>query len=82
MLKFLSYEKLAMTSQFDLTRFYVVIIRNSVFQLGNSRSLSELLIFGKLLIQNFTVLLISDNTVNSLNFVFSDDGFPDNDLDR
>ena len=33
-LKFSSYEKLAMTSQFDLTRFYDVIIRNSVFQLG------------------------------------------------
>ena len=33
-LKFLSYEKLSMTSQFDLTRFYDVIIRNSVFQLG------------------------------------------------
>ena len=27
-----------MTSQFDLTWFYDVIIRNSVFQLGNSRS--------------------------------------------
>ena len=33
-LKFRSYEKLAMTSQFDLTRFYDVIIRNSVFNLG------------------------------------------------
>ena len=30
-LKFPSYEKLAMASQFDLTRFYDVIIRNSVF---------------------------------------------------
>ena len=29
-LKFPSYEKLALTSQFDLTRFYDVIIRNSV----------------------------------------------------
>ena len=29
--KFPSYEKLALTSQFDLTRFYDVIIRNSVF---------------------------------------------------
>ena len=29
--KFPSYEKLAMTSQFDLTRFYDVIICNSVF---------------------------------------------------
>ena len=42
LLKFPSYEKLAMTSQLDLTRFYDVIIRNSVFQLGfllgNSRS--------------------------------------------
>ena len=28
-LKFPSYEKLAMRSQFDLTRFYDVIIRNS-----------------------------------------------------
>ena len=27
-------EKLAMTLQFDLTRFYDVIVRNSVFQLG------------------------------------------------
>ena len=33
-LKFPSYEKLAVTSQFDLTRFYGVVIRNSVFQLG------------------------------------------------
>ena len=33
-LKFPSYEKLAMTSQFDLTRFYDFIIRNSVFQVG------------------------------------------------
>ena len=32
-LKFLSYEIIAMTSQLDLTRFYEVIIRNSVFQL-------------------------------------------------
>ena len=30
-LKFLRYEKLAMTSQFDLTRFFDVIIRNSFF---------------------------------------------------
>ena len=30
-LKFLRYEKLAMASQFDLTRFYDVIIRNSLF---------------------------------------------------
>ena len=30
-LKFPSYEKLAMTSQFDLTWFYDVIIRSSVF---------------------------------------------------
>ena len=29
--KFPSYEKLALTSQFDLTWFYDVIIRNSVF---------------------------------------------------
>ena len=29
--KFPSYEKLALTSQFDLIRFYDVIIRNSVF---------------------------------------------------
>ena len=29
--KFLCYEKLAMTSQFELTRFYDVITRNSVF---------------------------------------------------
>ena len=28
-LKFLSYKKLAMRSQFDLTRFFDVIIRNS-----------------------------------------------------
>ena len=28
------YEKLAMTLQFDLTRFYDVIIDNLVFQLG------------------------------------------------
>ena len=27
-------EKLAMTSQFDLTQFYDIIIRNSVFLLG------------------------------------------------
>ena len=27
-------EKLAMTLQFDLTRFYDVIVRNSVFELG------------------------------------------------
>ena len=33
-LKFPSHEKLAMTSQFDLTRFYDFIIRNSVFQVG------------------------------------------------
>ena len=33
-LKFLSYEKLAMTSQFDLTRFYDAIICNSVFNSG------------------------------------------------
>ena len=33
-LEFPSYEKLAMTSQFDKIRFYDVIIRNSVFQLG------------------------------------------------
>ena len=33
-LKFLSYKKIAMTSQFDLTRFYDVVIRNLVFQLG------------------------------------------------
>ena len=33
-LKFPNYEKLAMTSQFDLTRFYDVIICNSVFRLG------------------------------------------------
>ena len=32
--KFPSYEKLALSSQFDLTRFYDVIIRNSVSQLG------------------------------------------------
>ena len=38
-LKFWSYEKLAMMLQFGLTRFYDVIISNSVFQLGNSRSL-------------------------------------------
>ena len=30
-----------MTSQFDLTRFYDAIIRNSVFQLGNFRSHTE-----------------------------------------
>ena len=30
-LKFLSYEKLVMTSQFDLTQFYDVVIRNLVF---------------------------------------------------
>ena len=30
-LKFPSYEKLAMTLQFDLTRLYDVITRNSVF---------------------------------------------------
>ena len=30
-LKFLSYKKIAMTSQFDLTRFCDVIIRNLVF---------------------------------------------------
>ena len=30
-LKFLRYEKLSMTLQFDLTRFYDVIIRNSLF---------------------------------------------------
>ena len=30
-LKFPSYEKLAKMSQFDLTRFYDIIIRNSVF---------------------------------------------------
>ena len=30
-LKFPSYEKIAMTSQFDLTRFYDVIIHNLVF---------------------------------------------------
>ena len=30
-LKFLSYEKVAMTSQFDLTQFYEDITRNSVF---------------------------------------------------
>ena len=30
-LKFPSYEKLAMTSQFDLTRFYDAEIRNSAF---------------------------------------------------
>ena len=29
--KFSSYEKLALTSQFDFTRFYDVTIRNSVF---------------------------------------------------
>ena len=29
--KFSNYEKLAVTSQFDLTRFYGVTIRNSVF---------------------------------------------------
>ena len=33
-LKFPSYEKLAMTSQFDLTRFCDVITRISVFQFG------------------------------------------------
>ena len=33
-LKFLSYEKSAMTSQFDLNRFYGVIIRDSVFNSG------------------------------------------------
>ena len=32
--KFPSYKKLALTSQFDLTQFYDVIIRNSVFYLG------------------------------------------------
>ena len=32
--KFPSYEKLALTSQFNLTQFYDVIIRNSVFYLG------------------------------------------------
>ena len=34
-------KKIAMTSQFDLTRFYDAIIRNSVFQLGNFRSHTE-----------------------------------------
>ena len=33
-LKFPSYEKLSMTSQFDLTWFYDIIIRNSDFQFG------------------------------------------------
>ena len=37
-LKFPSYERFSMTSQFDLNRFYDIIIRNSAFQLGNSRS--------------------------------------------
>ena len=37
-LKFSSYEKFSMTSQFDLNRFYDAIIRNSIFPLGNSRS--------------------------------------------
>ena len=30
-----------MMSQFDLTRFYEVIIRNLVFELGNSSSLQS-----------------------------------------
>ena len=38
-LKFPSYEKLAVASQFDLTQIYDVIIRNSVYLLGNSKSL-------------------------------------------
>ena len=29
--KIFSYEKLALASQFDITRFYDIIIRNSVF---------------------------------------------------
>ena len=33
-LKFVSYEKVAMTSQFDLTQFYEDITRNSVFWFG------------------------------------------------
>ena len=33
-LKISSYEKLAMKSKFELPRFYDVIIRNSVFELG------------------------------------------------
>ena len=35
-------DKLAMTSQIDLTRFYDVIMRNSVFQLGFSTRFSNL----------------------------------------
>ena len=36
-------QKIAMTSQFHLTRFYDVIIGNSVFQHGNFRSLYKVL---------------------------------------
>ena len=32
-----------MKSQFDLTRFYDLTIRNSVFQLGNCRSYQDIL---------------------------------------